>query len=116
MNGLSIGMAVVGLAQAAAQIVRLLSGVADAPSISRDVIAEVGSMEVILRLLETFVLGSAAHNEDRTSLVRVDDLVTILTSCVCAFSELHFILDGCDTSDPDATRVTLWDRARWAAK
>jgi hypothetical protein len=117
MDGLTIGTAVIGLTQTAINIARFLSGIKDAPSVVRSLLAEVGSMTVIFRHLDTFIADSEHRRHASTSSdILVDDLVIIVTSCVCSFSELEAILKGYSSDEPNGPPLKLWDRARWAAK
>ncbi|KAI5842338.1 ankyrin repeat-containing domain protein [Tricharina praecox] len=120
MDGLSIASAVVGLLQASLKIIGFVSKVADAPIIARDLLVEVRAMRIILHQLHTFIDNCSDYDdcsdydEDDRSQVDLEDLVTILTGCVCAFSELDAVLDRYPTGDDP--RFDLWDRVRWATK
>ena len=117
MDGLAIGTAVVGLTQAAIKIARFLSSIKDAPSVVRGLLAEVRSMTVIFRHLDTFITDlEKRRHASSTSDILVDDLVVIVTSCVCSFSELEALLEGFSTDEPNGPPLNLWDRACWVAK
>jgi hypothetical protein len=117
MDGLAIGTAVVGLTQAAIKIAQFLSSIKDAPTVVRRLLAEVRSMSVIFRHLDKFITDSANSRHASTSSdILVDDLVIIVTGCLCSFSELEALLKGRSTDEPNGPLLNLWDRARWAAK
>jgi len=116
MEGLAIGTAVVGLSHTAIKITGFLSSMKDATSVVRSLLAEVRSMTVIFRHLDTFVADSQNRPRANTADILVDDLVLILTGCLCCFSELEALLQGCSTDEPNGPPLNLWDRARWAAK
>ena len=73
-------------------------------------------MTAIFRHLDTFITDSDNHRHANTSDIAVDDLVVIVTGCLCSFSELEALLQGCSTDEPKGPQLNLWDRARWAAK
>lgn len=116
MDGLSVAESVAGLLQVDVKVIKFLSNMADTLAIVREVIAEVRAMRIIFRRLETFIINFSDYNQDRMSGIDVDDLVTILTGCVCTFFEIDGVLEGCTNEDGDRPRLTFWDRARWAAK
>jgi len=74
-------------------------------------------MTVIFRHLDTFITDSDNRRHVSTSSdILVDDLVIIVTGCLCSFSELEALLKGFSTDEPNGPPLNLWDRARWAAK
>ena len=116
MDPLSVAASVAGLLQVGAKVIGFLSSVAEAPTIVRHVLVEVRALRIIFRRLQIFIANSGGYHQEHASQVDIDDLVAILTSCVCSFSELDDALDGCDSGDANGPRLNLWDRARWAAK
>jgi len=118
MDLISVAASVAGLLQVGAKVIGFLSSVADAPTFVRHVLTEVRALRIIFRRLQTFIANSGSYDQDHASQVDIDDLVAILTGCVCSFSELDDVLDGCDSGSGDANgpRLNLWDRARWATK
>ncbi|KAI5842789.1 hypothetical protein BZA05DRAFT_190640 [Tricharina praecox] len=98
MESLTITAAVVGLLRVAPVIIRLLSGVTDAPSTVRNVLIEVSALHAIFLQLENFVVTFAEQNTDRKSRIYVEDLMVTLTGYVCAFSELDMELGGLGTA------------------
>lgn len=116
MDGLSVAASVAGLLQVGVKVIGFLSDVADAPTVVRSVLAEVQSMEIIFRQLERFVYHFGDYDQHRVSRIDIDGFVTILTGCVCTFSEIDLLLDTCNVGENDTTRLNLWGRARWVAK
>ncbi|KAA8913149.1 hypothetical protein FN846DRAFT_886829 [Sphaerosporella brunnea] len=129
MDGISAAASssVVGLLQVATKVVAVLSTMIDAPSLARNVLTETNSLIAIFHQLQTLLSNlSAGHrpgnNEERKSMLQVDQIVAALTGCVYAFSELEECLDSVtisdnyDDVDDERRSLTLWDRARWAEK
>lgn len=111
MDGLSVAASVAGLLQISTKVISFVSTIADAPSIARSVSDEVIALNIIFRQLEDFISGLMKGKPGRGSMLLVDQLVTALTGCVCAFTELEHELEGLESDS-----VSLWDRARWAQK
>ena len=112
---LSLAAGVVGILTAAAQISKLLiqftKASRNAPTQARHVITEVSDTSVILSQLQSFLLGNEYTDRSRTSLLKVDQVVTIVSSCVLTFSELEQTLDGLKTGD-----MRILDNMKWARK
>ncbi|KAL2040480.1 hypothetical protein N7G274_006923 [Stereocaulon virgatum] len=94
---LSIAAGVAGIMTAAAQIASLLikftKSAKDAPQQARVIITEVSDTSGILSHLQSFLVGSEFRDRSRTSLLKVDQVVTIVSGCVLTFSELEKLLD-----------------------
>lgn len=112
---LSIAAGVVGILTAAAQISTLLiqftQSSRDASVQARHVLTEVNDISGILSHLQTFLIGQEYVESSRTSMLRVDHIVAIVSGCVMTFSELEKVLDGLKTADLGAI-----DSIRWARK
>jgi len=113
MDPLSIAASVTGLVLFSAKVVGFLSEVRDAPTVAGDLLAEVQAMHLIFEQLRNFVHRFADHEKQCVSRIDIDGLVTILTGCVCTFSEIDGLLENCDRKRP---QLSLWDRAKWATK
>ena len=85
----------------------------DAPTVTGDLPAEVQAMYLIFEQLRSFVHRFADHDKQCISRIHIDGLVTILTGCVCTFSEIDGLLGNRDRKRP---QLSLWDRAQWATK
>jgi len=96
MEGLSVAASVAGLLRISDKIIEDLSNVTNAPPVVRDLLTEVRDMRTAFGQLEMFLRTCDDHQKDRTSLVDVDDLIAILTGCVCTFSELGTVLELSD--------------------
>ena len=112
---LSITAGVVGFIGAAAQISSLLikgiRSVKEAPRQTDAALTEVSEISSILCSLEAFLLGEEIPDESRACLLQVDQLVTIISSCVLTFSELEKLLDELRTEDQD-----ILDCIKWATR
>ena len=112
---LSIAAGVVGIVTAAAQIsallTRLTKSTIAAPRQAQVILTEVSDIAGILSHLESFLFGLDAPERSITSLLKVEKVVTIISSCVLTFSELERMLDEMKTGEMD-----ILDRLRWARK
>lgn len=112
---LSIAAGVVGVITAAAQISLLLTkftkSTIAAPQQARVVITEVSDIHVILSQLQSYLLGLESPNSSRTSLLKVEKVVTVVSGCVLTFSELERLLDELKTEGMD-----VLDSLKWARK
>ncbi|KAL9044155.1 MAG: hypothetical protein Q9214_002686 [Letrouitia sp. 1 TL-2023] len=112
---LSIAAGVVGILTAATQIsavlIKFIRANKEAPQQARNIITELNETNVILSSLQAFLLGSKCANESMTSLIKVEDVVTVVSGCVLTFSELEKLVDDLKVKDPD-----VLDRMKWARK
>ncbi len=112
---LSIAAGVVGILTAAAQLSSLLikftKSVSEAPQQARIIIAELSDTTGILSHLQSFLLGHEFTDRSRTSLLKVDQVVTIVSGCVLTFSELEKLLD-----DLKVEGMFMLDCLKWARK
>ena len=112
---LSVAAGVSGVVIAAAQISSLLfkfiNSTIAAPQQAKVVLTEVSDIGGILSHLQSFLLGLDLPDRSRTSLLRVEKVVTIVSGCVVTFSELEKLLDELKTGDLD-----IVNRLKWARK
>lgn len=112
---LSIAFGVVGIVAAAAQISTVLTkftkSTIGAPNQAQVVLTEVNDISEILLHLQSFLLGLDSPDSSRTSLLKVEKVVTIVSGCVLTFSELEKLLDEFKTGGLD-----VLDRLKWARK
>lgn len=117
MEPISLVTVVPGLLKICAEFIAFISTAVDAPSTARDVVAEVQAMLGIFRLLNNFIVHFDEQSVDQKSRIRADDLLFVLTDCVCTFSKLDKVLGSLktDVDNPKST-FSAWDRLKWAAK
>ena len=112
---LSIAAGIVGLITAAAQVslilTKFMNSTITAPRQAQVVLTEVSDIGGILSHLQSYLLGWNIPDRSRTSLVKVEKVVTVVSSCVLTFSELEKLLDELKTGSLD-----VLDRLRWARK
>ena len=112
---LSIAAGVIGILSVAAEIssvlIKFTSTVKDAPKQAQVVATEVSDVSRILSHLQSFLLGTESYDRSRSSLLRVDQLVTLVGSCVLTFSELEKILHELKIEG-----MGLLNRIGWARK
>jgi hypothetical protein len=115
MDGLSVASSVAGLLQVGAKVVGFLCTMSDAPSLARHVLDQTTSLVTIFEQLDDFIADAERPGKgSRKAMIYVNQIVTTLTGCVCAFSELEECLESVKTTQRRG--LTLWDRAKWAAK
>ncbi|KAG8527895.1 uncharacterized protein KY384_006811 [Bacidia gigantensis] len=112
---LSIAAGVVGILTTAAQIssvlIKFTKATKNAPQEAAILVQEVSDINTILATLQVFLLGDHAADRSRTSLLKVDQVVKVLSSCVLTFSELEILMDELKVENSD-----VLDRMRWARK
>lgn len=115
LDPLSVAAGVAGVVVAAAQISSLLikftKSTTAAPQQAQVILTEVSDIDGILSQLQLFLLGPGSANRSRTSLLKVEKVVTIVSGCVLTFSELEKLLDELRTENLD-----VLDRFKWARK
>ena len=112
---LSIATGVLGILSAAGKISSLLvkftTATKNAPVQAQSVLVEVDAITTILSHLQSFLLGRELVDSSRTSLLKVDQIVTIVSGCVMTFSELEKLLDGMKVE-----HMNVLNRVKWARK
>ena len=113
---LSVAASVVGLITAAVQISKTITNLVErsrkAPKECSDARLEVDNIRAILTQLQLFVLGANKAARSRTSLILIEQIVTILAACVTTFSDLDEFVDTLDSDE----KLGLLDKLRWASK
>lgn len=84
---------VVALLAAGASIVSSIQSLKETPKFARGVIMEVESIVACLRQLQLVLSGTIVPSRSGTSLILVEQVQVVLTSCVTTFSELRRALD-----------------------
>lgn len=69
---------------------------------------ELNETSLILSSLQAFLVGSKSASESMTSLLKVEDVVTVISGCVLTFSELEKLVDDLKVEDPN-----VLDRMKW---
>lgn len=109
---LSIAVAVAGLIKAACSVTitltALTTGIQKAPKAVRDLLNETKAVTRILRQLESYLNSAIGVSRSGSSLISLEEVVTVITDCVCALSELESVLSRVKTEKPGAI-----DRLKW---
>ena len=100
MEVLTVSASLVGLLAAGASIVSSIQNLKETPSFVRGVITEVESITACVRQLQSYLDGAAVTSRSRTSLVLVEQVQVVLTSCIATFSDLKRTLDKLGLSQP----------------
>lgn len=109
---LSIAVAVTGLIKAAYSVsvtlIALTTGIQKAPKAISYALNETKAVASILRQLESYLHGTTSVPLSESSLISLEEIVAVITDCVCALSELESILSKVKTEKPGAI-----DRLKW---
>lgn len=93
---------VISILTAAAQIssvlIKFTRSTRGAPPQARAMITEVNDTNGILTHLQAFLLGKDFANISRTSKLKVDQIINVISSCVLTFSDFERLLDDLKTS------------------
>ena len=93
MNPLDAATSLVGLLGSAGKVVVLLlavkKSISEAPQMMDQMISQVRELEICLSAVQAFLLGVNSAPRGRISMIRVEQLVAILTEAVLTFSELE---------------------------
>ena len=112
---LSIAAGCVGVLTAAAQISSLLikftNNTKNAPDQARVVLTEVSDVSGILSQLQSLLLRAKSVASSRTSLLQVDQVVSIISGCILTFSELQELLNNLKGEG-----MNIIDRIQWGRK
>ncbi|KAL9611818.1 MAG: hypothetical protein Q9167_003545 [Letrouitia subvulpina] len=112
---LSVAAGVVGILNAAAHASSILNkfirSTNGAPQQAQVIITEVNETTAILSQLQGFLLGQESADVSRTSLLKLDQVVSVISGCVLTFSELEKLLDELKTENMD-----ILDRLNWTRK
>jgi hypothetical protein len=116
MDPLSVSMAIVGLLTAAQRVSTSISTLVlkskDAPKEIKDVKLTVDTIKAVLLQLQMMLLGRINVNQQRTSLILVDQIVITLSACVSSFSDLDVFIEALGSDES----LGLLDRMWWATK
>lgn len=112
---ISVAAGVIGIVTAAMQVSNLLIDFTrrtkHAPVLANIVLTEVDDIYAIMKQLQPFLLGLEIPDQSRTSLLQVDSVVAVLTSCVATFSELKELTDQLKARD-----LGFLERSKWVFK
>ena len=96
MDPLDVATSLVGLLGSAGKVAALLlavrKGISEAPQMMDQMISQVGELQISLSAVQSFLLGISSAPRGRISMIRVEQLVAILTEAVLTFSELEALV------------------------
>ncbi|PMD40475.1 hypothetical protein L207DRAFT_565925 [Hyaloscypha variabilis F] len=96
MDPLDVATSLVGLLGSAGKVAALLlavrKGISEAPQMMDQMISQVGELQISLSAVQSFLLGISSASRGRISMIRVEQLVAILTEAVLTFSELEALV------------------------
>ena len=117
MDGISVAASIVGLVGAAAKVTlylnALVRSVTTAPNLAQSVLLEVSDVSICLSQLQRLLLGMERWSKSRERLIRIEQLVVVLSNCVSIFSELEGILESLDLmggTPISKIKIALWLR------
>ena len=115
-DSLSIAASIVGLLTAALQVSQVLNDTIKkarhAPDDCKRLKGEVDEIRNMLGQLQLFILRVNHASRSRTSLLMVDQVVAILSSCVLTFSDLQVFAEGLQSE----AAMGILERVRWMSK
>jgi len=109
-------MAIVGLLKAAEQISFTLQPIikkaANALKEIMEMKSSIDGIRTVLSQLQLMLIGKCQVDQNRTSLIPVEQIAIIISACVTTFSDIDVFVEtlGIDTN------MGLLDRLRWATK
>jgi hypothetical protein len=115
MDPLTLTTAVVSLLASSAKVIAALSSfvsnVSDVSTLITRLRSEAEALRGIMCQLQSLILGKTTQpRKNRSSMISLEQLVTILTACMCTFSRLEQHL--CDNEEA----LSAWARVKWAWK
>jgi cell division control protein 24 len=117
---LSVAASIAGLLSAAGSVAKVLgpyvAAARDTPKIAAEVSGEVHAATIILSALQKLAGNLSSVPTRRAALVRVDQVVTVLTNGVLIFSELEASVGSLSLAEPSVTPLALRFRLQWARK
>ncbi|KAH8791195.1 hypothetical protein BGZ57DRAFT_631001 [Hyaloscypha finlandica] len=116
MDPINVATSLVGLLGSAGRVVVLLlavkKSIGEAPRMMNQMVSQVRELEICLSAVQSFLLGINSAPRRRISMIRVEQLVAILTEAVLTFSELEVLVTSIAKDKgrlPITSRLTtLW--------
>jgi hypothetical protein len=116
MDPINVATSLVGLLGSAGRVVVLLlavkKSIGEAPQMMNQMVSQVRELEICLSAVQSFLLGINSAPGRRISMIRVEQLVAILTEAVLTFSELEALVTSIAKDKgrlPITSRLTtLW--------
>jgi hypothetical protein len=116
MDPINVATSLVGLLGSAGRVVVLLlavkKSIGEAPRMMNQMVSQVRELEICLSAVQSFLLGINSAPRRRISMIRVEQLVAILTEAVLTFSELEVLVTSIAKDKgrlPVTSRLTtLW--------
>jgi hypothetical protein len=116
MDPINVATSLVGLLGSAGRVVVLLlvvkKSIGEAPRMMDQMVSQVRELEICLSAVQSFLLGINSAPRRRISMIRVEQLVAILTEAVLTFSELEVLVTSIAKDKgrlPITSRLTtLW--------
>ncbi|KAI5801209.1 hypothetical protein EDC01DRAFT_512865 [Geopyxis carbonaria] len=114
MDPLSVGASIAGLLSITFKITSTLCRVAcDAPRLVQSVVYETQALGAIFYQLQNYVMG-VGKLPQHTNMIAIEQVVGILTACVCTFSELEKEIDNLQEGVRGKTKLLKpMDLVRW---
>lgn len=120
MEPLSAIASVAGIAAAAGKVVKILgpylTAARDAPKIAAQLSSEALATQTILKAVEELAGSLSAENMRYASLIRLDQLIAVLTDGVLIFSELQAVLQTLPPIESLGPGGRIRSSMRWVRK
>jgi len=96
MDPIDVATSLVGLLGSAGKVMALLvtvkKSIDEAPQLMDQMISQVRELEISLSAVQSFLRGIMSAPRGRLSMIRVEQLVALLTEAVLTFSELEALV------------------------
>ena len=111
---LSLGASVIGILSVAGHVSKKLfdfiQNTREAPDQAHETLREVNDLRVILAQCQTLLSRNEQSSVPGASHLLVEDVATVITSCVLSFSKLERLLIEVETEN----ELNVIDRMKWA--
>lgn len=109
--GATFGLLNVGAALAS-KLTAIVNSARDVPTSVNGLLTEMTSVSAAIQALQSYVCGSMSASAERGALILVEHLLTTLTGCVAAYSDLTAVVDEVMPAT-DSEGWGLFDRLKW---
>jgi len=117
---LSVAASVAGLLTAAKEVSFVIDKITKSrksgPKEMSAIKSTVDTLRSVLLQLQLLLLSRASINQERASLILVNEIVVTLTACVMTFSDLDGCMKGLEKGLEADQKLGLLDSVRWASK
>jgi hypothetical protein len=115
-EALGLAASIMGLLHVCRKVADFTSQISDGPEIAARVLSEMKIMSILFNRVQGIIYGLELNREQHGGDIRAvetaDDLVVILTGCVCSFAKLDSMVQGIQNGRlaklGNPRRITRW--------